>query len=76
MPVALIAVGLIWLLATGRTRNGTRLVDRITGALSGSLGRGPNPLRTQSAPGGAAHAFESPIAATPAAGAGAPAMAI
>jgi hypothetical protein len=77
VPVALIAVGLIWLLATGRTRNGTRLVDRITDALSGKKARRPNPLRTQSAPGGAAHAFDNPVEiGEPSMGATRPAMAL
>ena len=69
IPVAMIAVGLIWLLATGRTRNGTRLVR--AGA------RASDALRAQSAPAGARHAFEgrSDGAAAPI-GAGTPALAV
>ena len=80
IPVAMIAVGLIWLLATGRTRNGTRLVDRIAGALGGGNragARASDALRAQSAPAGARHAFEgrSDGAAAPI-GAGTPALAV
>jgi hypothetical protein len=64
VPVALIAVGLIWLLATGRTRNGTRLVDRIAGALKtrgGAPARGQSTFRSPPTAGGAEHAFDGPL---------------
>ena len=41
LPVAMIAVGLIWLLATSRSPMITRFTDRLTGRGS----RGPEPIR-------------------------------
>ncbi|WP_165356371.1 DUF3618 domain-containing protein [Sphingosinicella sp. BN140058] len=43
VPVALIAIGVIWLVATARTRNGSRLADLLTpgGAASGDGARAP-----------------------------------
>ena len=49
IPVAMIAVGLIWLLATSRSPMISRITDRFTGKQRGATGEGRSGLRPRSA---------------------------
>jgi len=59
IPVAMIAIGLIWLIATARTRDGSRLVDRISGTRAPGAARSPRP---PVAPTASASGFSDPYA--------------